>query len=224
MHKCSEVGGVLDQESCWGPRSSQKSLCSPSNHSTWRCALHLRGQRERALTKQLDAPCEAVDVHQGPERVGRADPIEEEHGGRVVDAVKHTALLVHPEGDDVALVGKFLGQRLGPEAALGDQVRAGVLGQRVRVDAGGVLACEAQAQRPTPTALLLGDLDSRGWPQTARSPAQPLPGFGEPKGEGVCPYLQTTPRRHPWRVTLPSLPTIWAPFPPREPSHQPGES
>lgn len=175
MHKCSEVGGTLDQESCWGPRSSQKSLSSPSDHSTWRCALHLRGQRERALTKQLDAPCEAVDVHQGPEWVGCADPIEEEHGGRVVDAVKHTALLVHPEGDDVALVGKFLRQRLGPEAALGDQVRAGILGQRVRVDAGGVLAREAQAQRPTPTALLLGDLDSRGLASDSPQPSPASP-------------------------------------------------
>lgn len=86
-----------------------ESLRSPSNHSTWRCALHLRGQGERSLTKQLDAPREAVDIHQGPERVGRADPVEEEHGGRVIDAVEHAALLVHPEGDDVALVCKLFG-------------------------------------------------------------------------------------------------------------------
>lgn len=77
--------------------------------STWRCALHLRGWREQSLTKQLDAPREAVDIHQGPERVGRADPVEEEHGSRVIDAVEHAALLVHPEGDDVALVCKLFG-------------------------------------------------------------------------------------------------------------------
>ena len=80
-HKCRELGGVLDWELCWAPGSSLKSLSSPSNDSTWICALHLRGRREWALTKQLDAPCEAIDVHQGPERVGRADPAEEEHGG-----------------------------------------------------------------------------------------------------------------------------------------------
>lgn len=112
---------------------------------------HLRG-------KQLDAPREAVDVHQGPERVSRADPAEEQHDSRVVDAVEDTTLLVHPESDDVALVGKLLRQRLGPEATLGHQVGAGVLGQRVRVDAGWVLAGEAQPQGPAPTALLLGDL------------------------------------------------------------------
>lgn len=53
---------------------------------------------------------------------------EEQHGAGVVDSVKHPALLVHPEGDDGPLVGELLRQRLGPEAALRDQVWAGVLG------------------------------------------------------------------------------------------------
>lgn len=53
---------------------------------------------------------------------------EERQGAGVVDSVKHSALLVHPEGDDGPLVGELLRQRLGPEAALRDQVWAGVLG------------------------------------------------------------------------------------------------
>lgn len=53
---------------------------------------------------------------------------EEQHGAGVVDAVKHPALLVHPEGDDGPLVGELLRQRLRPEAPLRDQVWAGVLG------------------------------------------------------------------------------------------------
>lgn len=177
MHTYRKVGAILDWESCWRPGSSHRSLSSPSNHSTWRCALHLRGWREWALTKQLDTPREAIHIHQGPEGVSRADPIEEEHGGGVVDSVEYTALLVHPESNDVALIGKLLGQRLGPEAALGHQVGAGVLGQRVGVDAGGVLAREAQAQRAAPAALLLGDLRGRGLASDSspHPPAQPLP-------------------------------------------------
>lgn len=53
---------------------------------------------------------------------------EEQHGAGIVDAVKHPALLVHPEGDDGPLVGELLRQRLRPEAPLRDQVWAGVLG------------------------------------------------------------------------------------------------
>lgn len=53
---------------------------------------------------------------------------EEQHGAGVVDSVKHSALLVHPEGDDGPLVGQLLRQRLCPETALRDQVWAGVLG------------------------------------------------------------------------------------------------
>lgn len=163
-----------------------------SDNSTWRRTLHPKGQREWALTEQLDAPSEAIDVHEGPERVSRADPIEEEHGSRVVDAVEHAPLLVHPEGDDVALIGELFWQGLGPEAALGHQVRAGVLGQRAGVDAGRVLAREAQPQRPAPAALLRGDLGGRGWAsETAPSPARPPPTPGrEPVGTGVCPLCR----------------------------------
>jgi len=57
-------------------------------------------------------------------------------------------------------VGKLLGQRLGPEAALGHQVRAGVLGQVLRVDPRRIFGGEAQAQRPAPAALLLSDLEA----------------------------------------------------------------
>lgn len=53
---------------------------------------------------------------------------EEQHGARVVDAVKHPALLVHPEGNDGPLVGELLRQCLCPEAPLRDQVWAGILG------------------------------------------------------------------------------------------------
>lgn len=165
-----------------------------SDHSPWRCALRLRGRTERALTQQLDASSEAVDVHQGPEWVGRADPVEEEHGCRVVDAVEDTALLVHPEGDDVPLIGKLLRQRLGPEAALGHQVGAGILGQRVRVDAGRVLACEAQPQCPAPAALLLGDLGGRSMALDRPLAQPPLPSHQRAQGEGTVPFSADHPQ------------------------------
>lgn len=130
-----------------------------------------------ALTQQLDAPSEAINVHQGPEWVSRADSVEEEHDSRVVDAVEDSTFLVHPESDDVTFTGVLLRQGLGPEATLGHQVRAGVLGQRVRVDAGRVLACEAQPQGPAPAALLLGDLVAGG----GLSPAAP-PWSDRPEG------------------------------------------
>lgn len=88
------------------------------------------------------------------------DPAEEQHGAGVVDSVKHSALLVHPEGDDISLVGKLLGQGFGPEAALGDQVRAGVLGQGVGVDPGRVFTCETKSQGTAPAALFFSDLGS----------------------------------------------------------------
>ncbi len=61
-------------------------------------------------------------------------PAEEQHRVGVVESVKHPALLVHPEGDDVSLVGELLRQGFSPEASLGDQVWAGVLRQSVWVD------------------------------------------------------------------------------------------
>lgn len=84
---------------------------------------------------------------------------EEQHGAGVVDSVKHSALLVHPEGDDGPLVGELLRQRLGPEAALRDQVRAGVLGQGVGVDPRGVFARKAEAQSTAPAALFFSYLE-----------------------------------------------------------------
>lgn len=50
-----------------------------------------------------------------------------------------------------------------------------------------------------------------GRPQTAASPARPLPHLSKPQGKGARPSPQTTPR---WGITLPSSSTIWAPFPP----------
>lgn len=187
-----------------------------SDNSTWRRTLHPKGQREWALTEQLDAPSEAIDVHEGPERVSRADPIEEEHGSRVVDAVEHAPLLVHPEGDDVALIGELFWQGLGPEAALGHQVRAGVLGQRAGVDAGRVLAREAQPQRPAPAALLRGDLGGRGWAsETAPSPARPPPHpWQRARGDRSVPSLQTTHRPALTGSQVLSLPGAGPPRPP----------
>lgn len=89
------------------------------------------------------------------------DAAEEQHGAGAIDAVKHPTLLVHPKGDDIALIGQLLGQGLGPEAVLGDQIWAGILGQVVWVDAGRVLGGEAQTQGSAPAALLLSDLENR---------------------------------------------------------------
>ena len=111
------------------------------------------------LTKQLDPSGEAVDVYESPQGFGDVHAAEEQHGAGVVDPVKHAALLVHPEGDDVSLVGELLGQSLGPEAALGHQVGAGVLGQGVWVDPRRVFAREAKPQGAAPAALLFGDLE-----------------------------------------------------------------
>lgn len=61
-------------------------------------------------------------------------PTEEQHGAGVIDSVEHPALFIHPEGDDVSLIGELLWQGFGPEAALGHQIRAGILGQGVWID------------------------------------------------------------------------------------------
>ena len=70
---------------------------------------------------------------------------EKHHRAGLIDTVEHTALLVHPEGDDVPFVGELLREGLGPEATLRDQVRAGVLGKVVWIDPGRILGCEAKA-------------------------------------------------------------------------------
>lgn len=113
----------------------------------------------KGLTEQLDPPREAVDVDERPQGLGDVHTAEEQHGAGAVDPVEHSALLVHPEGDDGPLVGELLRQRLGPEAALRDQVRAGVLGQGVGVDPRRVLAGEAEPQGAAPAALLLSYLE-----------------------------------------------------------------
>lgn len=61
------------------------------------------------------------------------------------------------------------------------------------MDAGGVLAREAQAQRPTPAALLLGDLDGRGVASDSPQPSPASPPLQRAHEEGSCPSLQTTP-------------------------------
>lgn len=106
----------------------------------------------------MDPSREAIDVYESPQRFRDEHAAEEQHWAGVVDSIKHSALFVHPERDDVALVGQLLRQRLGPEATLGDQVRAGVLGQGVGVDPRWVFGCEAKAQGTTPAALLFSDL------------------------------------------------------------------
>lgn len=92
----------------------------------------------------MDPPREAVDIYEGPQRLRYLHATEEEHRAAVVNSVKHSPLLVHPEGDDVSLVGELLRQGLGPEAALGDQVWAGILWQGVRVDPRRVLRCKTK--------------------------------------------------------------------------------
>lgn len=85
---------------------------------------------------------------------------EEQHWARVVDSVKHPALPVHPEGDDVSLVGELFWQGLCPETALGDQVWAGVLWQGVWVDPRWVFGCKTKTQCTAPAALLFSDLEN----------------------------------------------------------------
>lgn len=85
---------------------------------------------------------------------------EEQHWSGVVDSIKHSALFVHPERDNISLVGELLWQRLCPEATLGDQVWAGVLRQGVWVDPRWVFGRETKTQSTTPAALLFSDLQS----------------------------------------------------------------
>lgn len=142
----------------WDGAASGSAARGPGLHPAPMTGRERGEKRGGALTQQLDTPRETVHVHQGPEWIGRADSVEEEHGSGIIDAVEDVALLVHPEGDDVALVGKLLGQCLGPETTLGHEVGAGILRQRVRVDARRVLAGEAQTQGTAPAALLPCDL------------------------------------------------------------------
>lgn len=80
------------------------------------------------LTKQLDAPGEAVDIYESPQRFWDMDPAEKQHGSGVIDAVKYPTLFVDPKGDDVSLTGELLWQGFSPESALRHQVRTGVFG------------------------------------------------------------------------------------------------
>lgn len=61
-------------------------------------------------------------------------PTEEQYGAGVVDSIEHPALLIYPKRDDVSLIGELLWKCFCPEATLGDQVRAGILGQGVWID------------------------------------------------------------------------------------------
>lgn len=84
---------------------------------------------------------------------------EEQDGTGVVDSVEHSALLIHPEGDDVSLIRELLWQGFCPETALGDQVGAGVLGQGVWIDPRRVFGGKTKTQRAAPAALLFSDLE-----------------------------------------------------------------
>lgn len=105
------------------------------------------------------SPCQTVHVDESPQRLRGPDATEKQHGAGVVDAIKHSPLLIHPEGNEVSFVCKLLRQGLGPEAALRDQVGAGVFGQAVGVDSRWVFRREAQAESSTPTALFFSDLE-----------------------------------------------------------------
>lgn len=69
----------------------------------WACSKHLHFAVW--LTEQLDSSSQAVDIDERPEGFGGAHTAEEQHGIGVVNAVEDAALLVHPEGDEVSLVG-----------------------------------------------------------------------------------------------------------------------
>lgn len=112
----------------------------------------------QVLTQELHSTGEPVDVDQGPERLCCPHATEEEHGSRVIDPVENPALLVHPEGNDVSLVCKLFWQSLGPKPALGNQVRARVLWQSVRVNPRWVLGSKAESKSPAPATLLFSDL------------------------------------------------------------------
>lgn len=81
------------------------------------------------------------------------------------------------------------------------------------MDAGGVLARKAQAQRPAPAALLLGDLRGRGLASDSfPAPSPGSPHLREPKGKGVRPSLQTTPRHASVRSPTAQLAHHWGSF------------
>lgn len=110
------------------------------------------------LTEQLYSSGQAINIDKGPEGLCCAHPAEEQHRTGAIDAVEDSALLVHPKGNNVSLIGELLRQCLGPKSTLGYQVGAGILGQVVWVYSGGVFGGEAQAQSSAPAALLFSNL------------------------------------------------------------------
>ncbi len=110
------------------------------------------------LTQQLHSSGQTVDIDEGPEWLCGPNAAEEQHGAGIVDAVKYSPLLIHPEGNKVSFVCELFWQGLGPEAALGYQVRAGIFGQGVGIDSRRVLRSKAQAESATPAALLFSYL------------------------------------------------------------------
>lgn len=110
------------------------------------------------LTQQLYSSGQTVDIDEGPQWLCGPNAAEEQHGAGIVDAVKYSPLLIHPEGNEVSFVCKLFWQGLGPEAALGYQIRAGIFGQAVGIDSRRVLRSKAQAESATPAALLFSYL------------------------------------------------------------------
>lgn len=110
------------------------------------------------LTQQLHSSGQTVDIYEGPQWLCGPNATEEQHGAGIVDAVKYSPFLIHPEGNEVSFICKLFWQGLGPEAALGYQVRAGVFGQTVGVDSRWVFRSKAQAESATPAALLFSYL------------------------------------------------------------------
>lgn len=80
----------------------------------------------------------------------------EEDGLAVVDAVEDPPMAVGPEGQHVVLQRQPFGQRLGPVARPGHQIRAGVLGDISGDQFTGVQAGEAEAEGSAPAAVHAG--------------------------------------------------------------------
>ena len=85
------------------------------------------------------------------------------------------------------------------------------------MDAGRVLAREAQPQCPAPAALLLRDLGGRGM-ASDRPPAQPpRPGHQRAQGEGTVPLSAAHPRQTPMGSNSAQLTHSWVSPPPGNP-------
>lgn len=87
------------------------------------------------------------------------------------------------------------------------------------MDAGRVLAREAQPQCPAPAALLLRDLGGRGM-ASGRPPAQPpCPSHQRAQGEGTVPFSADHPRQTPMASNSAQLTHNWVSSPPPRNPH-----